>query len=157
MMAPNVAAILVLAVNIVIGFASQYGFGVFERVIRVRQAGRTAYDLPDQLPVTDGYAASQECSQIGNVWWVRTSPGGKWYSILVADCASKSDARVYDGLSGWQWMTRHNVLVELNPELVLEMGGSIGRMMDVEVFYGKEETGPRKAVSSPYEWGYSER
>jgi len=118
-------AILTSCMVLIAGWASQYGYGVFEQVIATRQAGRTAYTLPTPLPVVDGYGASVECNHIGDIWHVRTEGTQRWYSVLIADCSGHAAAT--------RWMTRNNILIELNPELVLEMGGHIGRGLRVEV------------------------
>lgn len=86
------------------GVASQYAPGVMERVVRVRQAGRTARNLPRELPAVDGFVAAERCADIGQVWTVMH--GERVERMLVADCSGHA--------STTRWMQRNNILVEVD-------------------------------------------
>jgi hypothetical protein len=111
------------------GTASQYAPGLMEKVVANRQAGRTAYDLPDPLPEVDGYAAVLDCEEIGSVWLVRPQ-GGEWERLLVADCAG-SQLRA-DGLTGGEWMRANGVLLEVDYRTAVRWN-TVGRGIGVEV------------------------
>jgi hypothetical protein len=87
-----------------IGVLSQYSPGVFEQVVRVRQAGRTAMNLPAALPTVDGFLAARDCDTIGQVWTVRYRSHVE--RLLVADCAGDSATRA--------WMDRNRILGEVD-------------------------------------------
>ncbi|MGC9357432.1 MAG: hypothetical protein ACP5GX_06185 [Anaerolineae bacterium] len=79
------------------GIASQYGRGRMMSNIRVRQAGRTAYDLPTPVPQADVYFATIDCSDIGTWFKIRragedeTGQPYAWETAYAADCAGLSD------------------------------------------------------------------
>lgn len=118
--------------RVVTGKGSQYARGVMDSVIAVRQSGRTTYDLPKELPEVDGYIAVLHCYEIGNIWYVRPVGSVWWERFLVTDCASGSDSRTYDGLSGAQWMVKYNVLIEVDYNTAVRWR-TVGRMIPVEV------------------------
>lgn len=109
---------------------SQYASGVMSRTIAIRQSGRTSHDLSVDLPEVFGYAAAKECDQIGQIVLV------DGYRFLVVDCASKTDSRESDGLSGYQWMERgywedgkwYPIELEIGYEAVVKLGWPVGRM-----------------------------
>ena len=127
---------IVLCFLILTGRASQYGPGVMDSVIAVRQSGRTAYSLPAQLPIVDGYVAVPDCERIGSIISVRPVGTEKWESFLVVDCASKSDHQSEtDPRSGYQWMMDGNVLVEVDHKTAVRWD-TVGRAIDIEVING---------------------
>ena len=126
----------ILCFLILFGRASQYAPGVMDSVIAARQSGRTAYSIPAQLPIVDGYVAVADCERIGSIISVRVAGTEKWERFLVADCASKNDRQSdTDPRSGYQWMTDGNVLVEVDHGTA-ERWGTVGRAIDVEVING---------------------
>lgn len=108
---------IILAIAILIsGSISMYNPGRFEEAIANRQAGRTAYDLPLELPEADGYAATLDPALIGSVIWLRPRGQHRWYSFLVADCAGGDGAGVRaDGRNGAEWMQQDGVIAEIDP------------------------------------------
>jgi hypothetical protein len=95
------------------GRVSQYRPGIMERTIAARQKrGYTAHDLPRPVPVANTYIAVANCDDIGK--WFTLIVDGKVYSAYAVDCASKTDRREHDGLSGYAWMMRYNVLAEVD-------------------------------------------
>ena len=104
------------------GIASQYAPGVMERVVRVRQAGRTARNLPHDLPAVDGFVAAERCADIGQVWTVMH--GERVERMLVADCSGHA--------STTQWMRRNRILIEVDGATARRWG-VVGRGAPVTV------------------------
>lgn len=122
-----------VALVIISGWASQYAEGVFERVIAVRQSGRTAMDLPAELPQVDGFVAVVECDQIGSIIYLRPEDTETWEAFLVVDCAGRSDRQSdTDPRSGRQWMLDNNILVEIDHQSALRWG-CVGRGKRIEM------------------------
>lgn len=110
-------------IMIISGWASQYAPGVMERVIAVRQVpGRTAHDLPIDLPQVDGYVATADCNEIGTILWLRPIGQEQWESFLVADCA---------GADSYGWMVNNNILVEVDYETAVRWD-TVGRGQRIE-------------------------
>lgn len=115
---------LVLVVAIM-GWASQYDPGVMESVIGVRQsAGRTSYTLPTDLPQVSSFIAVRDCSNIGDVWFIRPE-GGEWERALVTDCAGIADG-------GLDWMIKNNVVVEVDHETAVRWN-TVGKGKRVQI------------------------
>ena len=105
---PLVRAALIVIV-LVSGTASQYGGGVAERTIAVRQQTdppRVSMTLPQELPETDGYLAVLECEHIGEVWWLRNVKTDDVRCFLVIDCAG--DAQTIN------WMINGGIVGEID-------------------------------------------
>jgi len=115
--------------KIVIGWASQYGPGVMTATVRLRQVWE---QVPLDLSDYDGAVAVADCSTIGGTVWLWFN--GPWERFIIADCGSKSDARLYDGLSGYQWMVTYNVLVEVDYETAVRWG-CVGHGAKVEAIF----------------------
>jgi hypothetical protein len=146
-------ALLVMVLSSVYpGIASQYAPGVMQRTIRVRQAGRTAHDLPLELPEVDGYAAHPLPEMIGEIVWVRPVGESRWYSILIVDTAEPSNGGLAFQAYGRSFplsVARANVVrsqirsgelipripIEINYELAVEWG-TVGRGLQIEIAYG---------------------
>jgi len=64
--------VIKVIIIIAVAWASQYGNGVAERVINVRQHRNVTYSLPLKLPEVDGYIAVRDCHHIGEVWQATT-------------------------------------------------------------------------------------
>lgn len=123
-------ATTVLTATLMTGWASQYDPGVFKGVVKMRQARRTAMDLPNRLPDVNGFIAVVDCSKIGQVWRVRPVGEWQWREMLVADCAGPHLRE--DGLTGRQWMILFGVVIEADYETALEWG-TVGRGIKVVV------------------------
>ena len=117
------------------GVASQYAPGTMERVVRVRQSGRTWHDLPETLPEVDGYAAVLDCGDVGRLVLVRP-PNRPWELFLAADCAGIADG-------GRDWMVRGGIALEVD-HLSAVRWDTIGRgaMVDVVWIQGDEHDEP---------------
>lgn len=109
----------------VTGWASQYAKGVMERVLDYRIRHGTV--IPDNV---DGYVAAQECSDIGKIVYLRPLGSQNWESFWVADCAGPHLRP--DGLTGYQWMLRYNILVEVDWETAVRWD-TVGRGIKVEM------------------------
>ena len=95
----------IIIVTLLSGIASQYSPGVMDSVVRVRQSGKTAMDLPAVLPAVDGFVAMEDCAMVGEIVFIRPKGESHWDSFLVADCSGHSETSA--------WMERNNILVEL--------------------------------------------
>jgi hypothetical protein len=101
---------VLLLTSVVTGVASQYDPGVFESVVRVRQAYGS---LPDDLPDYDGaYVAVLDCDAVGDQ--VLVCKGADCRFALVADCAGIADG-------GYAWMVRNRVAGELDYDTALRL------------------------------------
>jgi hypothetical protein len=94
------------------GIASQYAPGVMERTVAIRQSGRTAHHLPQQLPPHDGYIAVLDCQRIGEVWTVHYR--GIVERLLVADCSGHAETSA--------WMSRNRIVGEVDYETARRWG-----------------------------------
>ena len=127
-MIPTEPVTFVLSTYLVLfGTISEYAPGVFERVVEVRQAVRTAYSLRSELPEIDGFVAVRDCSAIGEVWRVWNSHTQELEKLLVADCAGPH-IRESDGLSAREWMDQKNVVGEVDWETARRLG--LGEVRD---------------------------
>jgi len=117
-----------LSVSLVLsGTASQYAPEVMEGTIRVRQAGRTDFDLPEELPPVDGFVALAEEEHIGRIVFARPYGKGRWESFLVTDCASKNDKQSKtDKRSGYTWMKTSGIVAEVDHETATRWGKTWG-------------------------------
>ena len=105
-------------------WASQYARSVFDRVVAVRQAGRTAKDLPTPLPDVDGFIAVADCDQIGDIWALRPVGQVWWETFLVADCSGHATTT--------GWMTKNRIIAEVDYETALRWN-TVGKGIKVEV------------------------
>ena len=124
-----VAKAIIIA-TLISGWASQYAPNVMDRVVRVRQSGRTAMDLPAILPAVDGFVAMEDCAMVGEIVFIRPKGSTKWDSFLVADCSGHSKTSA--------WMKRNNILVELGDP---EMYDTVGRGLEIELMILEESVG----------------
>ena len=100
-----------LLASVVTGVASQYDPGVFESVVRVRQADGS---LPHALPDFDGaYIAVLDCGSVGRQ--VLVCRGAECRYALVADCAGIADG-------GYAWMVRNRIAGELDHRTASRLG-----------------------------------
>ncbi len=107
------------------GWASAYAPGVMEATI----AYRLENDLWRVPPPRDWYEAAgaiatNDCSQVGAVMTL-IDPDGREWRVLVADCGGD------DG--GAEWMTRHNVVAELDARLWARLTAAHGRPLAVRL------------------------
>ena len=114
---------------VTLGWASQYAGGVMERVVRFRQ---DQGQLPRPLFGYDGAVAARDCDDIGKAVWLRPVGAEDFERFIVADCASRVDSRWQDGLSGWEWMLKLDVLVEVDRQTAGRWG-CVGRLIRVEM------------------------
>ena len=117
----------VIIATLLSGWASQYSEGVMDRVVRVRQAGRTAMDLPAVLPAVDGFVAMEDCAMVGEIVFIRPKGGSHWDSFLVADCSGHAKTSA--------WMERNNILVEFGDP---EMYDTVGKGLEIELMLLEE-------------------
>lgn len=108
-----------------VGWASQYAKGVMDRVLDYRV--RHGATIPEEV---DGYVAAQSCDDIGKIIYLRPLGTEAWESFYVADCAGPHLRP--DGLTGYQWMIRYNILVEVDWETAVRWD-TVGRGIKVEM------------------------
>ena len=108
-----------LVFTILIGVASQYDPGVMDQVIKYQQAKGA---IPEDLERYDGFVATPDCN-IGNVIVARPVGSAEWESFLVVDCAG--------GDGAYTWMTRNNILVEVDYETA-KRWSTVGRAISIE-------------------------
>lgn len=126
------------------GGISQYGPGVMERVIENRQRWG---QIPKALPEVHGYLAGREAQDIGRFVQMRIPGEDRWHTFLVVDVASKTDARWQDGLSGYEWMLKHEIAFEVDHAYVKRYHPEqIGRLMCMEWRWATEP------VNGGYQW-----
>jgi len=123
---------VIASLVLTMGMASQYAPGVMDEVVANRQRGITIADLPDPLPSVDGFVAVEDCSEIGDIIWLRPEGQGAWESFLVADCSG--DQRTSD------WMARNNILVEVDYATALRWE-TVGYGIAVEMLQLEEDVG----------------
>ena len=81
------------------------------------------------LPCEGCAIAVEDCSEIGNHWWIRPlGSSEEWTEVVVADCAGR-DAYDKNGVS---WMTKNNVICELS-YLLAQKYDAIGTSIKIEV------------------------
>jgi hypothetical protein len=115
---------IVIIITLMTGYASQYAPGVMDRVIRVRQSGRTSMDLPQKLPNVDGYVAVEACDRIGDIIYLRPEGYDEWEKFLIVDCSGHQETTA--------WMLRNNILVEVDAKTA-QRWNTVGRGIKIEM------------------------
>lgn len=121
-------------VHVSSGVLSQYAPGKMQEVINVRQQhGRTAYNLPRELPGVFGYIAMPSPESIGRTVLVcvygdlhQNSELIACELFLVTDCAGVADG-------GLAWMQRNGIIGEVD-YLSAEALGFVGRGVYAEIY-----------------------
>lgn len=119
-------ALLTSADETVTGYASAYAPGVFEGVVAHRHAqGWWRNAPPWDWYLVAGYAATNDCSQVGRVVHMRPAGATRWSRVLVADCAGD------DGTP--EWMHENDIVAELDATLWERWAARHGRPLAVEM------------------------
>lgn len=119
-------ALLTAPDDVVRGFASGYAPGVFEDVVTHRHAmDWWRNEPPMDWYVVAGYAATNDCSQVGQVVQMRPAGAARWSRVLVADCAGN------DGTP--QWMHANRIVAELDYGLWARWTAAYGRPLALEM------------------------
>ena len=124
-------------------WASQYGHGVFDRVVATRQAGRTAKNLPAPLPQTDGFIATVDCDEIGDIWMLRPVGQARWETFLVADCSGHAATT--------NWMIKRNIICEID-HCTAARWKTIGRGIRIEVIKSYGQVERSQLIKGEREW-----
>ena len=103
-----------------VGDISQYAKSVMSMVIRNRQAGITAYDLPQELEEVDGFVASRHCTRIGEIIELKPLVDAEWETFLITDCCGIKDG-------GCDWMDRNKIWWEVDYETAVRWN-TVGRL-----------------------------
>jgi hypothetical protein len=80
-----------------------------------------------RLKNTSGYVAVVEHEFLGDVLWLRPVGSDVCESFQVVDWASPTMKRA-DGMTGGEWMTKHNVGIEVSHETAARWG-AVGEMV----------------------------
>ncbi len=107
------------------GWASAYAPGVMAEVVRWRldnDVWRTP--PPYDWYTAHGAIATNDCAQVGQTITL-IDPAGRAYRVLVADCGGD------DG--GAEFMTRNNIVAELDRRLWERLTDEHGRPMEIEL------------------------
>lgn len=117
---------LLTAPDVVAGYASAYEPGVFEGVVALRhERNWWRVQPPVDWYAVAGYAATNDCAQVGTVIEMRPAGTGKWLPVLVADCAGD------DGTP--EWMRVNQIVAELDAGLWERWTAAHGRPLMVEM------------------------
>ena len=115
-----------LAVN---GWASAYDVGVMDATVAYRMEHGLCFSPPPMdWYQAAGYVAVNDCARVGEMATL-IDPGGREWRVLVADCGG---AEVNGGAA---WMTRNNIVAELDAGLWARLTAAHGRPLRIEVRY----------------------
>ena len=107
------------------GYASAYAAGVMEDTIRYRLDNNLwRHTPPRDWYLAHGAIATNDCSQVG-LMATLVDPAGDEYRVLVADCGGA------DG--GAEWMSRHNIIAELDWRLWTRLTTEHGRPLEIQI------------------------
>lgn len=109
------------------GIASQYAPGVMEQVIATRQAGLTAYDLPQDLSNYTVFLAVEDCKLVGTPVLIQPI-GGSMEQGLITDCSGHAETS--------DWMLGNNIVCEIDGETALRWG-TVGKGIRVFIYLTK--------------------
>ena len=115
-----------LAVN---GWASAYDIGVMDATVAYRMEHGYWFTVPEyDWYHAAGYVAVNDCTRVGEMATL-VDPGGREWRVLVADCAGPGEGQ------GADWMTTHNIIVELDAAMWQRLTAAHGRPLQVELRY----------------------
>lgn len=117
------AAVAISDPSVIVGWASQYGAGVSERVIRKRQEFN---QLGSDLPPVDGFVALVTCDRLGEVVWIRPVGAEVWERFLVIDCSGHANTT--------SWMNSSGILAEVDHETAVRWS-TVGRGIRIEMVF----------------------
>ena len=107
------------------GYASAYAPGVMESTVEYRFThGVWWHTPPRNWYEVAGYIATNDCAQVGQTMTL-IDPAGRAYRVLVADCGGD------DG--GAEFMTRNNIVAELDWRLWERLTDEHGRPLEIEL------------------------
>ena len=117
-----------MVVGLVVGgWASAYAPGVMEATVAARmEHGYWFTPPPRNWYEAAGYVAVNDCTRVGEMATL-IDPGGREWRVLVADCGGA------DG--GSDFMTRNNIIAELDARLWQRLTAEHGRPLRNEVRY----------------------
>lgn len=116
--------LLALAVT---GWASAYAPGVMDATVEYRmEHGYWFHTPPHDWYTAAGAIATNDCTQVGRMATL-IDPSGREWRVLVADCGGD------DG--GAEFMTRNNIVAELDAALWARLTEAHGRPLAIEVRY----------------------
>ena len=118
---------VMLAAVAVAGWASAYDPGVMDATVAYRMDHGLWFTPPphDWYQVA-GYVAVNDCARVGEMATL-IDPGGREWRVLVADCAGN------DG--GSEFMTRNNIVAELDWVLWSRLTKTHGRPLQIEIVW----------------------
>lgn len=117
---------VMLAALAVTGWASAYAPGVMEATVAYRLETGNWWNIPPSRWIyADGYIAVNDCRRVGDM----VAPDGDEYAVLVADCGGPGEGQ------GSDWMSRNNIVAELDWGLWARLTAEHGRPLAIEVRY----------------------
>ena len=120
---------VLLAALAVGGWASAYAEGVMDATVAARmEHGYWFTEPPHDWYQAAGFIAVNDCTRVGEMATL-IDPGGREWRVLVADCGG---AEVNGGAA---WMTRNNIVAELDAGLWARLTAAQARPLRVEVRY----------------------
>lgn len=109
------------------GIASQYAPGVMENTIKVRQSGKTAYTVTQDISQYQVFVATEDCSMLGKEFYLIHN--NQTLHGLVVDCSGHIETSA--------WMKHNNIVCEVDYNTA-KLFNSIGKGFPVELrFYRK--------------------
>lgn len=119
---------LILAGALVVsGWASAYEYGVMDATVAYRmEHGYWFTPPPRNWYEAAGYVAVNDCTRVGEMATLVAPDGHEW-RVLVADCGGA------DG--GSDFMTRNNIIAELDAVLWQRLTAEHGRPLRIKVRY----------------------
>lgn len=116
---------LLVAISLLFtGTASQYAPGVMERVIETRQAGLTAYDLPQDLSGYTVFLAVEDCRLVGTPVLIQPLSGPIEQGIIT-DCSGHAETS--------NWMLWNNIVCEVDYETAMRWN-TVGKGIHVFIY-----------------------
>jgi hypothetical protein len=112
------------------GWASAYAPGVMQATVEYRlEHGYWFSHPPYDWYAVAGYIAVNDCTRVGEIATL-IDPSGKQWRVLVADCGGNEGPG-----QGADWMTRNNIVAELNAELWNKLVAQHKKPLYIEIVY----------------------
>ena len=111
---------------------SQYSPGTMESTVAKRQSD----GLIAQNIAVDGFLATRDCENIGDIVWIRKVGQRDWEMFAIADCAMPKGT---DG--AFEWMTANSICGEVG-HATAKRWNTVDSMVKAQFKNGKTESMP---------------